>query len=1160
MSQQAPPPSHDIQANLVRASRFADGRTRDWSLFFFFRVMAQAEFDATLRRITSFVSEDLAEKREKVSEDDLVLDFQNPSLLNAGLWGEQPPESPGFLLNSPFHNWLKALVSACPRGLKDDAAVMQNALSLQFKARAQRPAAGASASASELLGLMGEHVRLVTTGGAWARKLKTAYGPAEAAGLKALQHGLLGVIKYEILRQGAPAFLSTAPTIRGESAEGRSTEGLGSAYDPTPSNIAFSWNGLRALGVDPATLDSFPEPFRDGMALRADRLHDTGPSSPAGWEGPFGLSRVHGYFTSGFLVGGKTRRVEENLWRRLRRDVAAFNAPEAHHGLDLRAHVGALFRPLGLEILHIELGQDPYDVHKDQSDNKEYACPRSLRVEHFGFRDGLSQPFADLKLKDPWPGQGTPSRSRTWSPVAPGELYLDLPDEDGAVALLPVNANLRRHGTYVVFRKLEQDVVGFRSFLGRQTRGDEAAADRLAAEFVGRWRSGTPLVRSPDTDRAVGENAEGEVNDFLFASDDPKGAKCPLGAHIRRANPRDTGGRNEARRHRLLRRSISYGGPLLPSESLGDGEPRGLLFVAMNARLDQQFEVIQADWLNSGEFLGQAGLGRCPLVGDHSGGKLDGFLRAGEVAPLTGIPSFVTMRGGEYFFAPGISALKALGEGQAFPPDRDETPHSGFAMGKTRTQGLFDPERLFGYGVRILTAASAKEAAIKVNLPLAGASPSERMVFVGRYRDVVQVLSGGTAEDRLEFSVKPYHESAQRITRGQDLLISTDAECPMTGPRARLRRILDAAWRKLQEKRKNRVLEDLRAEANARLAMALRRCGPAGRIDLVDDLAVSAAYGVVSRIYGVPGPDWVTELAVALPFGKQHLSELSGDWLKALKSSAPSDPGVISLQIWSAVMLGDVIANLQSAQEAWPLSRQAGGEMLSHIDGLLSKGRADAPPATFTLVDAFVANAEEFAGDGKLYEDSGAYLRDAAVLLAELTANTLAATPSAFGGTMQFLLQNNMPIKGLAARKGAKSLTPSLAKQVIYECDRLNPVLPVLQRLCTADAELSSKATVSKGDRVAALVAAANLDEAGFQNPSQYSLNRPQADYLMFGVQNSGRQCWGQDIAMEILTACLGAAASLKDLRGIAGKAGGPRKALSALTIALPARFTPGHA
>ena len=128
----------------------------------------------------------------------------------------------------------------------------------------------------------------------------------------------------------------------------------------------------------------------------------------------------------------------------------------------------------------------------------------------------------------------------------------------------PLNALLRQGSTYVVFRKLEQQVPEFHAFLLDHRPDDPHAQLKLAAEFVGRWPYGASLVVSPDRPLGLGANPQRVINDFLYAADDPRGQRCPLGAHARRANPRDTGGTDEVRRHRILRRSISYGGPFLP--------------------------------------------------------------------------------------------------------------------------------------------------------------------------------------------------------------------------------------------------------------------------------------------------------------------------------------------------------------------------------------------------------------------------------------------------------------------------------------------------------------------------------------------------------------------------------------------------------------------
>jgi len=411
-------------------------------------------------------------------------------------------------------------------------------------------------------------------------------------------------------------------------------------------------------------------------------------------------------------------------------------------------------------------------------------------------RDGLSQPFVDMGLRDVLPGGGTPGRDYTWRPVAPGEIFLNLPDENGEVQSLPICKDLTLGSTFLVFRKLEQDVARFRAFLGRMRPKDKEAQKALSAQFVGRWPNGVPLVLSPDQERFVDEEMEAILNDFRYTADDPVGKKCPLGAHIRRANPRDIGGRGEVRRHRILRRGISYGGPLLKGDALDDGEKRGLLFIAANSRIDLQFEVVQSNWINGGEFLGQAGLGRCPLTGDHDGSVADSFIEAGATAPVIGLPRFVTTRGGDYFFAPGIKALRKIAEGNRFVPENGEIPFAGFSQGDAATPALFDLRRLQGYGQAIL---KGPRNAIQVELPNSGTGPSDKLWFIGRYQDVKTVLNNLNESGQLAFSVRQYSLAGRDITRGLDLIVGTEDVEPTQHTRNRLHKILYRAWNALEQ-------------------------------------------------------------------------------------------------------------------------------------------------------------------------------------------------------------------------------------------------------------------------------------------------------------------------------------------------------------------------
>jgi Dyp-type peroxidase family len=182
----------------------------------------------------------------------------------------------------------------------------------------------------------------------------------------------------------------------------------------------------------------------------------------------------------------------------------------------------------------------------------------------------------------------------------------------------------------------------------------------LAAKLMGRWRSGAPLALSPDhDDPALAADPE-RNNDFKYRADDPKGYAVPLSSHIRRGMARDAQPEQiaEVRRHRVMRGGIPYGPPL-PAGAPDDGVDRGLIFIFFGASIERQFEFVQTVWMNDGDFMEQ-GTDRDPFSGANDG-------TTNVVIPwrpvrkrIKGVPSFVTTRGGGYFFMPSLTALRWL--------------------------------------------------------------------------------------------------------------------------------------------------------------------------------------------------------------------------------------------------------------------------------------------------------------------------------------------------------------------------------------------------------------------------------------------------------------------------------------------------------------------
>lgn len=304
--------------------------------------------------------------------------------------------------------------------------------------------------------------------------------------------------------------------------------------------------------------------------------------------------------------------------------------------------------------------------------------------EHFGFTDGIGNPafggtdFNVMKI----PGRGKQVKDGTWTPLAPGEFILGYPDESQSIPDAARPRQLTQNGTFLVFRKLHQNVARFRKYLvatgreyeksldmskyrhadGRAVRGWEI----LAAKIAGRWLDGTPLELSP-----YGENAEIrdnplKNNDFDYEND-RDGVRCPMGAHVRRCNPRDSLGFQGqlSGRRRILRRGLPYG-TAAPLDELGDDDgEHGIIFMAINASIERQFEFIQQLWVNYGNDFRQAN-DKDILAGAHDGTGQAVIQNDpdGEHPPFIcdHIPRFVTVKGGEYFFIPGITALKLISE------------------------------------------------------------------------------------------------------------------------------------------------------------------------------------------------------------------------------------------------------------------------------------------------------------------------------------------------------------------------------------------------------------------------------------------------------------------------------------------------------------------
>lgn len=416
-------------------------------------------------------------------------------------------------------------------------------------------------------------------------------------------------------------------------------------------NIAFTYRGLEKLGLKQQWLTQFSREFQEGIitAHRQRILADTGDSDPAHWE-----------------WGGPNNAPIDLLLMFYGKDDDELNTLYQKHSSQFDAHGLIAFDNSKLETTQL------------RADGKE----------HFGFRDGISQPrFAGYKGNQP-----------EWNSIAAGEFLLGYPNEYELYTERPLiepsedsdailandledsgKRDLGRNGSYLVFRQIAQHVQKFWQFMDDNTNPDGQTSDphsrqKLAAKMIGRWPDGSPLILAPENP----DESLKMANDFKYHKEDPDGLICPLGSHVRRTNPRDMldprpGTKDSIeinKRHRILRRGRPYGTPMTatldPDEilkSIDNSENRGLHFICLNANISRQFEFIQHTWSNNQKFSGLYD-DADPIVGYHG---LDAGQHGTFTVPAdpvrdryTNLPNFVTLRGGGYFFLPGIRAIKFI--------------------------------------------------------------------------------------------------------------------------------------------------------------------------------------------------------------------------------------------------------------------------------------------------------------------------------------------------------------------------------------------------------------------------------------------------------------------------------------------------------------------
>jgi Dyp-type peroxidase family len=404
---------------------------------------------------------------------------------------------------------------------------------------------------------------------------------------------------------------------------------------PSTLNIGFTFRGLQRLELPLATLITFPVEFQQGMRQRAELLGDTGVNAPDHWDSLWHEDHVHVWLG----INGQT--------------VEALDVCQA-------AVQSALDETGGATLLGT------------QNAAAEVVNGKPTTSEHFGFTDGFGNPEYLGVERSSQPGQGKLlDDGKTWAPLATGELLLGYADEAGELPVAPVPHLLAANGTFMVYRKLHQNLATFRTWLDRQSMLYGGGKEKLAAKLIGRWRDGTPIELSPDKpDASIAQDPNRSTN-FTYGAD-AAGTHCPMGAHIRRVHPRDAFGFNGRliNRRRITRRGLPYGPFAAEGQPAADTDDRGVIFMVLNASLSRQFEFVQQQWVQYGNDS-RLGNDKDVLMGNHGGhGR---FVVQGDASPsnppfvCSHLPDFVELRGGDYFFLPSITALGMMALGLVDP-------------------------------------------------------------------------------------------------------------------------------------------------------------------------------------------------------------------------------------------------------------------------------------------------------------------------------------------------------------------------------------------------------------------------------------------------------------------------------------------------------------
>jgi Dyp-type peroxidase family len=677
-----------------------------------------------------------------------------------------------------------------------------------------------------------------------------------------------------------------------------------------------------------------------------------------------------------------------------------------------------------------------------------------------------------------------------WKPLEVGEFVLGYKDESGRVPAFPLPIELSRNGTYLVFRKLRKNVTEFQKFLDDTAKiifGPKApdnAADQLGALMMGRWQSGCPIDLSETRDNsAIG--ADPLRNNAFWSENDPKGERCPVGAHIRRTNPReevDAPGALGSNRHRMIRRGLHY------EKNMQD---RGSVFIALNASISRQFEFLQRFWINNGEFLRLDRNERDPVIGGNRDerdlNKENGshpetprkFTMPGKRFPVAfDLPDFVTVRGGDYFFVPSLTALNGLAGG-AFG--------SFLAEYKALETRVSDPGQLALARKNLLWSwlvgrpkemfDELREKQPIFQMPGYEALRVWTVTIATKYADVKEILRKNNAH---VFSVKKYEEK-MKPPRGPFILGMPD------GPEyQRELGILQAA---VPQSDLDTIVVLVRKITDD----IMGQLRPQGKLDLIQDLAWPVPLRLNGRYFGVSGPDEDTF--------KRWLRDIYTDLFLNLRE----DP------VWT--------------QKADVAVQQMNDYLNGLIDTLIASGEGGSNTVLARLVQM-----QRDPDPGKHLDKNGIRRN-----IFGITVGVVETNLKALARTVDQFLRRKDAYN--AALQAIKDNDDTKLLQCIFEAMRFNPQNHVLFRWCEKTHVLAQGTTRATQIPANSLVFAATLsamfddinDGGKISDPEKFIPGRPDNNYLFFGYEL--HECFGRYISPILIREVIKRVLPLNNLR-----------------------------